>query len=362
MSAVRKLGAIVLMVTALMFAGSTKASVSSTTTWTLAANAPNAPNAGDAVETGSRRVSSLVVPRAPGPLTIGPNGNLYVADETLDEILERLPNGHFKVVAGTGRAGFSGDGGQAPRAEINQPEGMAFAKDGTLYFADSANNRVRAVRPDGVIVTVAGDGRDPPNPPHSGTLALRAGLDVPTAVAISPSGDLYVALEGSNAVVEITSSTIVVAAADFGGLDPQYPGSDCMPSGLAFDLSGDLYVNCLQFNDVIMRRPNGPFVYRGILRPHDVAAGLSPGPGDSVLGVYQSELIRFTRTDRSIVHSFYMIRRTVPFWPTGVAVGREDTIYLDQEGGAGVGPPAIVALSSKATVTVLWLSGNGNKA
>ena len=71
-------------------------------------------------------------------------------------------------------------------------------------------------------------------PPPSGTRALRAGLGRPTAVVVSPDGGLYVALEGGNAIVEITGSTVAVTAgaADFAGLDPQYPGSDCMPSGL----------------------------------------------------------------------------------------------------------------------------------
>ena len=63
------------------------------------------------------------------------NGNLYIADGTLNEILERLPSGQFVVAAGNGHAGFSGDGGQATRAEIDGPAGMAFSKNGTLYFA-----------------------------------------------------------------------------------------------------------------------------------------------------------------------------------------------------------------------------------
>ena len=98
-----------------------------------------------------------------------------------------------------------------------------------------------------------------------GHTALRAGLGTPVTVAISPKGGLYVALEEGNAVVEITGSTVAVSAgaASFAGLDPQYSGSDCKPSGLAFDRSGDLYVNCWQFRDVLMRLASGRFVYRG---------------------------------------------------------------------------------------------------
>jgi hypothetical protein len=304
----------------------------------------------------------VVVPRTPGSLAVGPNGRLYIADDSLQEILERLPTGRFVVVVGTGHAGFSGDGGQATRAEIDQPEGMTFAPNGTLYFADLGNNRVRSVRPNGVIVTMAGNGKDSSQPPLSGTPALQARLGGPAAVAISPSGHLYVVLGNANAVVEITRSTVAVTAdaADFAGLDPQYPGADCAPSGLAFDRSGDLYLSCGNFSDVIMRPPNGRFVYRGFLKPHDLYAGLTRGPADSVLGLWVSQLVRLTRTKRSTLHAFDLVRHVGPFWPTGVALGRDGTIYLDQHGYGGVGPPAIVALSPKGKVTVLWPLGTGN--
>lgn len=355
MKQVHKLGAIGVVALVLTLAGCTSSSSRSTTTSNLATNT--------VVEWTANTVPA-VVPLAPGPLAISPNGNLYVADDAFNEILERLPSGHFVVVAGTGHAGFSGEGGQATRADIDGPEGMAFAKNGTLYFADSANNRVRAVRPNGVIVTVAGNGKDPRKPPRSGTPALQAGLGGPTAVTISPGGKLYVALADGNAVVEIFGAKVVVSAdaADFGNLDPQSPGSVCEPSGLAFDSGGDLFINCGNFYDVIMRRPNGRLVYRGFLRPHDAVARLAPGPHDSVLGVYQSDLVSFTRTDRSVVHVFRFVSKTIPFWPTGVAVGGESTIYVDQEGDAGVGPPTIIALSSKGKVTVLWLAGSGKEA
>lgn len=81
--------------------------------------------------------SATVVPRQPGPLALGANGELYVADDALNDILARLPDGRFKVVAGTGKPGYSGDGGPATEAELDRPLGMAVAPDGTLYFADA---------------------------------------------------------------------------------------------------------------------------------------------------------------------------------------------------------------------------------
>lgn len=99
-----------------------------------------------------------VVPESPGALAIGPDGNLYLADRGRNEILERLPSGRFEVIAGDGRAGFSGDGGPARDAELDNPSGMAITANGVIYVADENNDRVRMMAPDGIISTVAGDG------------------------------------------------------------------------------------------------------------------------------------------------------------------------------------------------------------
>ncbi len=114
-------------------------------------------------------------PQAPESLAIGPDGGLYIADGGRDQILE-LRHGTFRVVVGTGKVGFTGDGGPATEAAINSPGGMTF-RNGTLYFADSANGRIRAVSPAGIITTVAGDGQT--GWVADGTPALAAALVPP---------------------------------------------------------------------------------------------------------------------------------------------------------------------------------------
>ena len=105
-----------------------------------------------------------------------------------DQILA-LRHGAFRVVVGTGKQGFSGDGGPATKAEINIPFGMTF-RHGTLYFADSSNNRIRAVSPAGIITTVAGNGHG--GWVANGTPALAAAIS-PGSLTFGPDGDMYVA-------------------------------------------------------------------------------------------------------------------------------------------------------------------------
>src|SRR5262249_14567836 len=70
----------------------------------------------------------------PGALAVGPGGQLYLSDDGLNEILRVLPGGRSAVVARNGKGGFSGDGGPAASASLNDPGGIAVARSGTLYF------------------------------------------------------------------------------------------------------------------------------------------------------------------------------------------------------------------------------------
>lgn len=107
----------------------------------------------------------------------------------LNEILQVLPGGRFAVIAGNGKADFSGDGGPAARASLNDPGGIAVARSGTLYFAEMGNNRIRAVSASGTIITVAGTGRWG-GWVASGTPARRASLGDPSDVTLGPGGVL----------------------------------------------------------------------------------------------------------------------------------------------------------------------------
>jgi hypothetical protein len=112
-------------------------------------------------------------------LAIGPNGNLFIADNSRDQVLELLPSGKFVVVAGDGDRGFSGDGGPALKAELDQPAGIAFGPGEALFGADSGNNRVRRIAPDGVVTAVVGRAGPWKRAVANGTPALQARLVSP---------------------------------------------------------------------------------------------------------------------------------------------------------------------------------------
>jgi hypothetical protein len=146
--------------------------------------------------------SAGVLPNGPlatlniaGPLAVAPDGALYIADDPGtgiqpdDRVLVRLPNGRFRVIAGAGKRGFSGDGGPAVKAELSDISDLAVAPDGTLYIADG--DRIRIVSRDGVIRTIAGSGR-PARTIVKGTPARSAGLGSDLSIAISASGRLYI--------------------------------------------------------------------------------------------------------------------------------------------------------------------------
>jgi len=92
----------------------------------------------------------------PWGIAVDAQGNLYIGD-TDNNRVRKLSGGTITTVAGTGTAGYSGDGGQATSAQLHYPEGVAVDADGSLYIADYGNHRVRKLS-DGVISTVAGTG------------------------------------------------------------------------------------------------------------------------------------------------------------------------------------------------------------
>lgn len=134
---------------------------------------------------------------APEGLALDAQGDLFIADAG-NERIRKVSNGLITTLAGDGTSGFSGDGGAATKAQLSLPLGLAVDSRGNLYIADSGNNRVRKVDLGGVITTVAGSG----GAGFSGDshAAAAATLNLPVALAVSDSNDLYIADSANNRI------------------------------------------------------------------------------------------------------------------------------------------------------------------
>jgi sugar lactone lactonase YvrE len=156
-------------------------------------------------------------------------GDVFIADTYNNRVLKVTPQGLVTAVAGNGRAGYTGDNGKAAFAELNEPAGVAVDATGNLYIADSSNNVIRRVdAKTGIITTVAGDyAADKASDglggfSGDGGPATSAQLNDPQGIALDGNGDLFIADTFNNAIREVTPagviSTVVNAASANGGI------------------------------------------------------------------------------------------------------------------------------------------------
>lgn len=201
---------------------------------------------GDAGDGGPAPLAQLNSPQA---LTIDPNGDIFVAD-TGNNRVRKVSSGKIFTVAGTGEAGYSGDGGQAVHARLNAPTGLAAGFGGSLYVADTRNNVVREVTASGVINTVAGTGAAAYA--SDGVPATATPLNSPEALAFDSKGNLYIDDVGNGRVrrVDLSASITTVAGTGVQGFsgDGQRAAAAALNlasqggQALAVDSEGNLYI------------------------------------------------------------------------------------------------------------------------
>jgi len=198
---------------------------------------------------------------APHELVFDKAGDLYVAERD-NHVIRKIDmkTGVISTVAGTGSAGFSGDGGPATQAQLRQPHSIVLDLDGTLLICDIGNHRIRRLHPDtGIIETWAGTGETLPTP--DGAPVKGTPVTGPRTFVIAPDGDLYLALREGNQIYRIDRETQTyhhiagtgkvgwtgdggpALEATFGGNSTGNIARLAGPKGLAYGSDGSLYID-----------------------------------------------------------------------------------------------------------------------
>jgi len=167
----------------------------------------------------------------PSGLATDRPGNLYIADQYSQRVYKLDPKGQMTAFAGTGAAGFSGDG-PATASTLNWPSALAVDAAGNLYIADFWNERLRQVAPDGTMRTIAGNGQWRFS--GDGGPATRAVLFEPRAVTFDNAGNFYIADAANNRVRKVTPDGTITTVAGNGGYASNGDGGPATRASLEF--------------------------------------------------------------------------------------------------------------------------------
>ncbi len=274
----------------------------------------------------------------PSDVTVDGVGNVYIADSKNHRIRVFQTNGVITTVAGSGTGGYSGDGGPATNAELNLPYCAVLDASGNLYIADRFNSRIRLVDTNGVITTIAGNGTNGFG--GDGGTATNAAMYWPTYLALDAFGNLFFSDTQNNRVRKVDTHGIVSTVAGNGVKG--YSGDRGAatnavlnnPAGLALDQSGNLYVSDL---------------LNQIIRKIDSSGIITTVAGTPQFPQYPEDGVAATN---STLHN-----------PTGLAFdGLGDLLIADQvnEEIRSVAPNGII--STVAGIFVPGFSGDGGAA
>jgi sugar lactone lactonase YvrE len=192
-------------------------------------------------------VSATTIPLIlPSAIVFDPQGNLYLAETARHVIRKVDTTGAITTIAGTGTQGFSGDSGPATSAQLDSPQGLAIDAANNLYISDTHNHRIRKLNlTTGLITTIAGStpGFDGDNNP-----ATAAHLNLPTAIALDPTNNLYIADTQNHRIRKVDTTGIITTIAGNGTQGFSGDSSSATsatidsPTGLAAD-NTSLYIS-----------------------------------------------------------------------------------------------------------------------
>ena len=183
----------------------------------------------------------------PSGVAVDTKGNVYIAD-TYNSVIRKVNSaGIITTIAGNGTGGYSGDGGPATKAELDEPFGVTVDASGNVFIADTVNHVIRKVTTDGTITTFAGNGTIFYNK-GDGVPATSTGISNATGVAVDAAGNLYIATNQGFLVLKVTPGGIISTVAgngsspDSGDGGPATQASVNGPQNVAVDSSGNVYI------------------------------------------------------------------------------------------------------------------------
>jgi NHL repeat len=166
----------------------------------------------------------------PRGIAIAPAGGFVFAEPFNATVRRVLPNGTIITIAGTGVPGFSGDGGPATEAQLDLPHGVAFTPSGSVLVADTLNNRIRLVAPDGTITTVAGDGLGRFS--GDGGPASQAEIATPRGISAMPDGGYLIADTDNERIRRVLPDGTIETVAGSGVMGSFGDGGPALEAGL----------------------------------------------------------------------------------------------------------------------------------
>ena len=197
----------------------------------------------------------------PWGIAVDANNNIYISDAENHRIRKVDTAGIITTIAGTGIAGYTGDNGLALVAEINGPYGIVLDDTGNIYFADASENVVRKIDTLGIITNIAGTGvagfTGDNGPADTAQLKSSGGI------AIDNAGNIYIADIDNQRIRKVTVATGIITTIVGNGVNayggnggPAMAAEISDPTGVAFDVSGNLYI--ADFGNNLIRRIGWP--------------------------------------------------------------------------------------------------------
>ncbi len=256
-------------------------------------------------DTGDGALAINASMKSPSGVDVDSSGNLYIADTFNNKIRKVDKDGIITTVAGSGMYGFTGDDGPAIQAQIDSPSDVAVDRLGNLYISDYGNQRIRKVRIDGTITTIAGDGTD--GFAGDGGPARNAQLYFPYGIVADTAGSVFIADSNNNRIRKISSTGLITTIAGNGFFAYSGDGGAGInaalnsPSSIAVDTVGNIFI-ADSYNHVVRKlTPDGSITTVA----GNGTSGFSGDGDDAVLAQLNT--------------------------PSGVAVDRDGNLYISDK-------------------------------